>query len=611
MAGVQLYEGLIKATEQIVAKFGRNVLAEERFVNILQDLYPDRDNPAIYRIIKTMINEGIASELESANKGNVSSIVAKLGLSLSQKYGYDNSLVEGLIYSLAIGCGSITYSDYNALFAPSKQNQPKQKPQQQKTPNKKQNKPAPSKQPLNNRNQQPTRYNITTKYVFLLLFGYIVLFFSPAIYLGLTHQADWWPFIAIIPIAFLHFLAIIMVGTEISEDYINQPMPLVGGLYAGLAICAILFWMFCPIVFGFGFIDFDKILDYYGFHGNAESPTIISIFLSLFCAFSCFVFVPDAIEFSGIKIPTNSKFSNNCKIIFRNKLFRKGFLFTCIFFLIVGIIGLIMPFFGEMMQNYKIDRYNEKVESINSKNNKLKKERSNCYRALSFGIFKLGSSLDSCINVADSSPDYKILKETEIPYSARDCKINIAGIDYSSITDTTLYVSTIWDNDSTNVCLNFLEKRLVGITFVTHLNGDSLLSIYSKKYAKPEYELEKHNKTGYYYGNIDEYLKDQLIPREYYWTYANGIIKIYVSRNYREYGMTRISMDYDGNIVTYFDRKCEKVMQERNAEKKRKAEMQERRTQDSLKRLEIEKQKQLEEERLHQEKNHQESIDII
>lgn len=44
-------DGLIKAIEQIVAQFGMDVLKEERFVNILHDMYPDRDNPAVFRIV--------------------------------------------------------------------------------------------------------------------------------------------------------------------------------------------------------------------------------------------------------------------------------------------------------------------------------------------------------------------------------------------------------------------------------------------------------------------------------------------------------------------------------------------------------------------------------
>lgn len=610
MVGVQLYDGLIKATEQIVAKFGKDVLSEERFVNILQDLYPNRDNPAVFRIIKTMINDGITLETKSTNKVNIGSVVAKSGLSLSQKYGYDESLVKGIIYSLAIGCGSITYSDYNALYAPQKQNQPKQK-QQQKAPNKKQNKPAPSKQPQKNQ-QQPTRHGITTKYVFLLLFGFIVLFFSPAIYLGLTHNADWWPFFAIIPIAFLHFLSILMVGCEISEDHKNRPMPLVGGLYIGLTICTILFWIFCLIVLvGVFNNNSNNILSYYGFRWRAEEPTVISFFLSLFCAFCCSVFIPGAIEFSGIKIPANSNFSDRCKILFENKSFRKGFLFTCFFFLMVGVIGLIMPSFGVMWQNYKIERFNEKVESINAKNNQISKKRSVTYQNLSFGVFKLGSSLDSCVTIAKSTSDYRVLKETETPHYVRDFKISIADVDYSSIIDTTLYVSTIWDNVLTNVSLSFFEKKLVGISFVTDIDGDSLISMYSKKYGEPEYKLVKKDKTSYYYDNIDEYLENQLIPREYYWTFLNGIIKIYVSRDSRKQSMAGISLDYDGNIVTYFDRRCENVFQKLNAEKKRKEVIQERRIQDSLKHLEMEKQKQLENERMRKEKNHQESIEKI
>ena len=71
-----IYYGVINATEQIVAKYGKSVLIEERFVNILADLYPDRDNPAIFRIIKSAIKEGVIKELVSSTVNTIDHIVA-------------------------------------------------------------------------------------------------------------------------------------------------------------------------------------------------------------------------------------------------------------------------------------------------------------------------------------------------------------------------------------------------------------------------------------------------------------------------------------------------------------------------------------------------------
>jgi hypothetical protein len=108
MAGVQLYDGLIKATEQIVARFGKDVLIEDRFVNIMQDMYPDRDNPALFKIVKSMNNDGFFSGLLTCNKGNIQNYVSKIVSNLNKKNGFDKQLVESISYSIAIGCGVVT-----------------------------------------------------------------------------------------------------------------------------------------------------------------------------------------------------------------------------------------------------------------------------------------------------------------------------------------------------------------------------------------------------------------------------------------------------------------------------------------------------------------------
>ena len=175
MAGVKLYEGLIKATEQIVAKFGNDVLREDRFVNILQDMYPDRDNPAVFRIIKSMINDGYCSDLLSCNKDNIQDLVSKTTLAFNKKNGYDKKLVENIIYSFAVGCGVISQNDIKR----SAQTPIPSKPVEQSS-TVPQHFPNSTQQQKNKQFQKQLVKNKKTKWI-LLIFGIICLIIGPFI----------------------------------------------------------------------------------------------------------------------------------------------------------------------------------------------------------------------------------------------------------------------------------------------------------------------------------------------------------------------------------------------------------------------------------------------
>ena len=110
-----LYNHLIDATSKIISQFGDGIVYEERFVNILSDMFPDRDNPAILRIIKSAILARLLKGVFNSNAENIGVRVDAAALSLSKQYGYDQKLVKCILSSLAVGYGTISTAQYETL----------------------------------------------------------------------------------------------------------------------------------------------------------------------------------------------------------------------------------------------------------------------------------------------------------------------------------------------------------------------------------------------------------------------------------------------------------------------------------------------------------------
>ena len=92
------------------------------------------------------------------------------------------------------------------------------------------------------------------KYAISIIIGYVALFFSPAIYLGLTCGNGWWPLFASIVVGFAQIIAISIISGLILDDMTTikeKPSPLAGGLFCGLSICGLLFWLIFPSLVGY------------------------------------------------------------------------------------------------------------------------------------------------------------------------------------------------------------------------------------------------------------------------------------------------------------------------------------------------------------------------
>ena len=440
------------------------------------------------------------------------------------------------------------------------------------------------------------------KYAISILIGYVTLFFSPAIYLGLTSGNGWWPLFASIVVGFVQVMAASAISGLLSNDMMSlkeNPSPLAGGILCGLSICGLLFWLVFPSLLGYTSL-FENTFIYYGFYRSTESPSIISIAFFLFACLVYIVFISGSVEVAGLKI------DKGIKSIRKSPPFLKGVVFSISFFFLVGVVSYLIPVGARISYNTQIKHLNEKIDSINNSRNRIKEIRSKENRVLSFADFKLGSSIDSCINVINSSYEYTVLPTNQVQDKYKSNGIIIGDVDYSTVFDSLLYVSYEWDNEPTVIGLYCRKNRLFAIQFNTTHDPDSIVSLYSQKYGETETllprEVELSDSYSYYlydrydkaiYVETGEHLADTNI-----WTFKNAIISI------RKH-------DYRDCYITYFDRTCESILKDLQNKIEQERRMLEKRKNDSIRRIEEYEQRLRNSEERMRERKHKESIEKI
>ncbi len=571
MAGIQLNNGLIRAIEKIVTQFGVDVLVEDRFVNILHDMYPDRDNPAVFRIIKSMVDDGYCSDLLKCNKINIHNYVSKSTLALNQKNGYDKNLVENLLYSIALGSGVVLQKDISAQASPSpSQNMPaRQKPatpQQNKYNSKAPNTPLP--------NMQKPKGSLFSSYrlfnIFYLTIAFLGLFIAPVIYL-LAITGVWWP-------SFTLFLILIIQAIIFSVSYKqlmrNKPLPVIGGSFSAIILCGFIFYAFAPF-----YADGNstkEVICYLGLpYGHEMAVPVITLIISTFY----FGYINIGGRIAGYDLTLildkmGDKYSSvNGKTeinrLINNKKFMKGFLLSCLFIWLTGVIVMHLP----TLDLWRIDLINIL----------LRNDRSSEYKQLSFAGFRIGSDMDSCNNVARTHSEYIYGGIEAYKNMGNSNAVVINDYSFDSF-DSTMYVKSKWYEDTVDISIHSLKGKVMAIFIPTdYYSQYKIRELFSQKYGQPERKRYKKYKT-------------VIIENNYYdiytWTYKNGIIQIEPFR----------IIYYDRYIETVAKQNKEKEEQEalrrkriKQMEKEKEAERQ--RKQDSLdniKKIEEEKKREYE-----------------
>lgn len=439
------------------------------------------------------------------------------------------------------------------------------------------------------------------KYLISIIIGFVILFFSPALYLGLTCGGGWWPLFASIVVGVVQVMAASAIAGLLSNDMMTlkeQHSPLAGGLLCGLSICGFLFWLLFPSIVGYTHL-FENTFYYYGFHRDSESPSIISIAFFLIACMVYIMFISGSLEVAGLKIDKGVKSISN------SPSFVKGVAFSLSFFFFVGVIFYLIPVGTRLSYNAQIKQLNERIDSINNNRLRIKDTRLKEYRVLSFADFKLGSSLDSCSLVINSSYEYALLQKDKVPYKYELDDIKIMGIDYSSIYDSLQYVSYEWDNEHIYIGLYFRKNRLLAIQFKTNHASDSIVSLYTHKYGESESLMprkeELDNSYAYYvYDRV--YMQnmevEEYVAAENIWTYINALIYIR-------------QLNYEYCSVIYFDRQCEGILTDIETRKEMERRNFEKRRNDSIQRQQEYEQRLRDSEERIRERKHKESIEKI
>lgn len=593
MASVQLYKGLVNATEAIVTKFGKDVLTEDRFANILADMYPDRDNPAVFGIIRTLIKDGYCSDLLLCNKVSIQTFVSKSTLALNQKNGFDKNLVESILNSLAVGCGVTSLNDYEVQVpttpaSPSKQiaHNP-MKPNHRPSP-KSATKPKPTHQSGQNQSRkQSISKDDIPKGIALLILSFFGLFIGTFTYI-LYLDYSWWMLFTIILIMIIHCLTI-LPGFALKK-YNNKSLFHV----FSAVVVFVLFSYFAPLSFISDTIK-ENVYFYWGSMDMGKETSGI-----FFCMLPFILFA--SILDNGI----DSKWLKSRITSIIQSIPKFGFIITFIVLSLFYGLFIYIPIWDKEKALVQLDK---KIEWAEQHRKELRINRISETKDFGFLGINLDVDYDNFLAIVRNNPNIEIkqmYRQDKVYMS--DFNISFDDNNFKPVVDYVVNSDAIWDNHKISLRTYFLNNKIVGIKadidrYNYNLGVDSLISIYSGKYGEPELKVESNYKIRLdvdyrdSYRNINLKRPDLLYDfvSRYNWVYNNGGIEI----------------EGDGKRITYISSKLIEKYKDYNAMETQKKFEKKKKEMDSIQRENHKYNEKMKEEKIKQEKNHKESIKQI
>ena len=570
---------LIKEISTIVSQYGTDIVTEERFVNILKDLYPDRDHPEKFDILKAIIADGISADMYTdCDATTVKSFLEKKAGFLSRKYGFDSADIKQVLASLCIGCGILTINEYNLAIKPNSSKPSPSKPQVKQKPSRS---PQPSKPSFHDN-------PVTLRSIIALIWSFLGMCAIPYAYLTLLSNG-WWPFWAVAALAVLYFFTILMSGFFMNENEViefEEINSYILGAYACVSLFAILFILVGPFLCHWTRNSLEMFYGYFGFNiWRWESPTILTLALCIICCLIAGSFLWLVIE----KIPADNP-----------KGFFRGALIVTAVLILSHVIFIALPLNEKSHYERLYQNEVERVEQERLRISELKKERSAKKMDLSFMDFYLGQDFKQSLAILNDVKDYKSVETGNMDNLSYGLIMD--SLRYDPIINRVARANTLWDNDEAKIYLFSNNDKLVAIEITTKHDIDSIVAIYSEKYGEPEYEPEMEVSFPYYYDsdyNITNPYESTSESHNYSWTFMNSQIRISSSSTYSD------------THVLYIDHECEILLGKWVAEQAIKRQEQQRK-EDSIARQAAEAERQrLNKERLEKKQNHEKSIKQI
>lgn len=100
-------EAIKKTIQQITQQYGKEILLEKRFLNIFNDLYPNRMDKETHALLSCMYEKGYLKQILHTKKRNIKKEIALISNSLV-KDGHAQKDVQQLVYALIVGAGVAT-----------------------------------------------------------------------------------------------------------------------------------------------------------------------------------------------------------------------------------------------------------------------------------------------------------------------------------------------------------------------------------------------------------------------------------------------------------------------------------------------------------------------
>lgn len=482
---------LIKEISAIVSQYGVDIVIEERFVNILKDLYPDRDHPEKFDILKAIVDEGFSSEMiATVNANNAKSKVEKYSTILSTKYGYSQQDISKVLFCLCIGCDCISIDDYNAIVTSIR------------------TKPSPIKpQPARHKN----KHFANVAYIAL---GYLGFFATPFVMLFFHSGGSL--FLTLLLVLLVHGFTVIPCAIGL---YKNRPNFLYGGLFCGLMFCLAI-----SLIKGSVGVEDKELMDFLGVGYDYNSPFALTIIFFIVLSLLYLAGTGFGSEIAGLDTSNLYSAAFSGGMIESDDFKPIKYSLTNVKFLIGLFSSLIIGFLFTFLVHTLPISYS----FINNSIVEITENRKQQNMDLSFMDFKLGSSIDSCNNIISKSQKYRYSTEDEffgrirfIKPNERSYSLHVKGLYYSDYIDSVIECSSTLDNFPILIKLYTHKTKVFAIEYLTHQNLEILKESYSSKYGR--YEIFSNMAQEYFKKKRIDYFN---YNDRYYWIYSNCLIEL-------------------------------------------------------------------------------------
>lgn len=496
-------EAIIKTIQQITQQYGKEILLEKRFLNIFNDLYPNRMDKEVHALLSRMYEKGYLRQILKAKKRSLKKEVTLISNSLV-KDGHAPKDVQQLVYALIVGARVATKQEYSDLL----------------------NGEDAYKQPHSSIGSIFNKIVKTITHYALLFLLLAMISAIPYIYILSLCILKQFLTIAI-------NIAFCIVSAIISNKIINKSRitwsPFQEGCLYGLIFCLFVPLTLFPLL---TYIYKGSGLFYYWCSNYAENLTD-ELVLAMMGPLTFFIM--------GFLICLGCEINDNEQDEAYKHKRTRGIVSTIICYAICICATIAIPYFQKKAE----------FEAYNIKSKELKQNRQKVYKFLSFNGIQLGDSFEKCLSVARklmSGKEGARLRYSDyyvVGIDNTDNPLIIDNTDYSLIVDSVITTKTSWDNQNVNIYIYFNKGVNVAIKVT---NYQDPIPLYIKRYGKPEDIIPKLD--------YDETLRSKVENNQFLykgngylsckWTFKNSIIFI----------------NKDTQDILYFNRNCEKIYAE-------------------------------------------------